>query len=86
MAWTNVTMESVLDVPMNLHLKFHQNRVSNSPNEQPSLAVYKLRLATANSMATPFCNTLKVSLGNVQLRLTLRERTILSCLQCLEEA
>ena len=23
-------MESVLDVPMNLHLKFHQNRVSNS--------------------------------------------------------
>ena len=29
-AWTNVTMESVLDVPMSLHLKFHQNRVSNS--------------------------------------------------------
>ena len=28
--WTNVTLESVLDVARNLLLKFHQNWVNNS--------------------------------------------------------
>ena len=28
--------------------------MGKSPDEQPSLAVYKLRLASANSMASPF--------------------------------
>ena len=29
-AWSNITFKSVLDGPMNLHLKFHQNWVSNT--------------------------------------------------------
>ena len=37
--------------------------MGKSPDEQPSLAVYKLRLASANSMATPLGVTLMLKEG-----------------------
>ena len=59
-------MESVLDVPMNLHLKFHQNRVSNSWD------IANIEFVWVGGYAKSFsCLTqLKVMLGWVELWLS----------------